>query len=167
MTIDPNTRLLAKWTRQLAVTAPLWERRVRPVADAVAKSLASPKRFSGLRLNGTAKRTASGRKPRGRTAVVRGFDPVFADTWAAFTEPHHEWKGMPALRRHLDANREWDRTHAKRDPEEFRGDILPSLRAVPLQRLAEATGLSKTVCSQVRRGLKVPHPRHWEGLSAL
>ena len=60
-----------------------------------------------------------------------------ADTWAAFTEPHDEWKGMPAL------------------------------QAVPLQRLVDATGLSKTVCSQVRRGLKVPHARHWDALTHL
>ena len=71
---------------------------------------------------------------------------------------------MSAFQRQLAANREWDRTHAKRDPEEFHREILPALEDVPLQRLMEATGLSKTVCSYVRRGLKVPHPRHWDGL---
>jgi hypothetical protein len=35
---------------------------------------------------------------------------------------------------------------------------------VPLRVLQDATGLSKTTCSEIRRGIKVPHARHWDGL---
>ncbi len=49
---------------------------------------------------------------------------------------------------------------------DFGRDILPGLRAVPLSRILEATGLSLRHCSVIRQGLKVPHPRHWERIKA-
>jgi CRISPR-associated endonuclease Cas1 len=59
----------------------------------------------------------------------------------------------------------WNREHRDTaDPEGFRREILPSLLDVPLRRLMAATGLSNAYCSQIRRGLVTPHPRHWEGL---
>jgi len=57
--------------------------------------------------------------------------------------------------------REWDEKHAQPDPNEFVRAILPSLLGVPIQRMVEATGLSLRYCSLIRRGLRVPHPRHW------
>jgi hypothetical protein len=50
---------------------------------------------------------------------------------------------------------------------DFVRDVLPRLRGVPLGRMAEATGLSPGYCSFVRRGLKVPHRRHWPTLAHL
>jgi hypothetical protein len=38
---------------------------------------------------------------------------------------------------------------------------------VPLSRLAKATGLSLRYCALIRRGERMPHPRHWEGFRAL
>jgi hypothetical protein len=33
--------------------------------------------------------------------------------------------------------------------------------------LMDATGLSQRYCWLIRRGERVPHPRHWEALSAV
>jgi hypothetical protein len=53
------------------------------------------------------------------------------------------------------------------DPEGFMRDILPGLQGVSLSVMARATGLSEQYCSQIRRGLKVPHIRHWDSLRGL
>lgn len=53
------------------------------------------------------------------------------------------------------------------DPEEFRREILPRLRCVPLSRIAAATGLSTSYVHEIRQGLMVPHPRWWPALTAL
>ena len=37
---------------------------------------------------------------------------------------------------------------------------------MPLSELIRATGLSLPYVSQIRRGEKVPHPRHWPGFAA-
>ncbi len=63
---------------------------------------------------------------------------------------------------------EWDRRNPERpDAEEFKHDVLPRLRGVSLERIMKATGLSLRYCSLIRRGLYVPHPRHWDILAQL
>jgi hypothetical protein len=59
---------------------------------------------------------------------------------------------------------EWDAAHpdAIVDEAVFRSEVLPGLQGVPLSTLVATTGLSQQYCSLIRRGLKVPHPRHWE-----
>jgi hypothetical protein len=49
------------------------------------------------------------------------------------------------------------------DEAAFTIEILPKIRGVSLS----ATRLSPQHCSPIRRGLKVPHPRHWESLTRL
>jgi CRISPR-associated endonuclease Cas1 len=63
----------------------------------------------------------------------------------------------------------WDKAHpdVEVDEEVFRSEILPGLQGLPLSTLVAATGLSQQYCSLIRRGLKVPHPRHWESLRTL
>ncbi len=53
------------------------------------------------------------------------------------------------------------------DREAFRREILPALQGVSVAAMAKATGLSLAFCWKVRRGEKVPHPRHWEALREL
>jgi hypothetical protein len=60
-----------------------------------------------------------------------------------------------------------DRDHGQADPDYYRSAILPKPATVALRDLMLVTGMSKTTCSRIRRGLKVPHPRHWEGLNGL
>ncbi|MDR7555719.1 MAG: CRISPR-associated endonuclease Cas1 [Armatimonadota bacterium] len=69
-----------------------------------------------------------------------------------------------ALRRRRREARAWDETHPRPDPEVFRREILPLLRSVPLERIVRAAGISLRYASLIRRGLYVPHPRHWEAL---
>jgi hypothetical protein len=53
------------------------------------------------------------------------------------------------------------------DTAKFEWDVMPGLQAVPLHSMAQATGLSVAHCSFVRRGLRVPHRRHWIALVEL
>ena len=46
----------------------------------------------------------------------------------------------------------------------FGREILPQIQHVTLSRLMKASGLSLRYCSQIRRGEKTPHPRHWKAL---
>jgi hypothetical protein len=64
---------------------------------------------------------------------------------------------------------EWDAANpdTPRDPETFRRAILPRIQRVPLSELASATGLSLIYLSQIRRGMMVPHRRHWVALSSV
>ena len=63
------------------------------------------------------------------------------------------------------ANAAWNRENERPDPVLFTQEILPLIENIPLRKLQRATGLSIRYCSFVRRGLKVPHPRHWEKFS--
>jgi hypothetical protein len=63
--------------------------------------------------------------------------------------------------------REWEDRYGKLvDLSAFQRDILPLIQGVPLSRLQRATGLSLRYISQIRRGEKTPHPRHWSALLA-
>lgn len=79
--------------------------------------------------------------------------------------PEVRAKISAAIARRSEEAWEWDRKHGPHpDPELFARVILPRLRTVPLRRLMAVTGLTKGYCAEIRRGLKVPHPRHWEAL---
>jgi CRISPR-associated endonuclease Cas1 len=49
----------------------------------------------------------------------------------------------------------------------FEREILPRLQSVTVPAMARATGLTRAYCSMIRRGVYVPHPRHWEVLRGL
>lgn len=102
---------------------------------------------------------------------------------AAGTDPAHGGEAGKARGRtnaaHVAAIIEWEREQnelpeagAGTHPETVRDasfacDILPALQGVPLRAMANATGLTPGYCSFVRRGLKVPHRRHWNVLIQL
>lgn len=69
---------------------------------------------------------------------------------------------------HHHANSAWnhDTTYGQ-DSEYFSREILPMLQTVSLRVMADATNLTPGYCSFVRRGLKVPHRRHWSALERL
>jgi hypothetical protein len=63
------------------------------------------------------------------------------------------------------ANAEWERKNEGLDLDlDFGRDVPPNLRELSLSTIMGATGLSLRYCSLIRRGLKVPHQRHWERL---
>lgn len=70
-----------------------------------------------------------------------------------------EWEASPDKARFEDGD--------TFDPDVFTNTILPALQDVTLQAMANATGLTKGYCSFVRRGLKVPHPRHWDAFASI
>ncbi len=53
------------------------------------------------------------------------------------------------------------------DPAIFEKEIVPKLNAVSLLETMRATGLSRTYCGMIRRGVRIPHRRHWEALREL
>jgi CRISPR-associated protein Cas1 len=58
---------------------------------------------------------------------------------------------------------EWEARYGQLvDLTAFEREILPLIQDVPLSRLVRASGLSLRYCSLIRRGEKIPHPRHWE-----
>jgi len=66
------------------------------------------------------------------------------------------------------ASAEWSRKNPDRpSDEQFTSEMLPGLQEVPLREMSQATGLSIDYCSKIRRGLNVPHPRHWPAFKKL
>lgn len=82
------------------------------------------------------------------------------------TDPTHGGKPAAAraasnIQRKREA-REWNERYGKlTDLSAFQREILPLIQNVPLSRLQRATGLSLRYVSLIRRGERVPHPRHW------
>jgi hypothetical protein len=63
---------------------------------------------------------------------------------------------------------QWERKNQiDADPDYFKQSVLPRLQGVPLLTIMRATGLSLDYCSKVRRGLRVPHQRHWDTLRGI
>ncbi len=46
-------------------------------------------------------------------------------------------------------------------------EIKPKLKTASLLETMQATGLSRTYCGMIRRGVRIPHPRHWDALREL
>jgi hypothetical protein len=75
-------------------------------------------------------------------------------------------ESMAAIRA---AEQKWEREHcgmARPLPSEFM-PIREGLSGVPLGRIMEAIGVSRTAASKIRSGQLVPHIRHWEALARL
>jgi CRISPR-associated endonuclease Cas1 len=66
---------------------------------------------------------------------------------------------------HDAANRAWEaEPHPELEGIDFEREILPTIQGVPLLTLVRSTGLSLRYCSLFRRGLTIPHKRHWLSL---
>src|SRR6266516_947362 len=158
--LDGQCRLLPPLTHDLAATASEWARLVRPIAVEVADRIGGARRKR--RLLGTASSefgVRSRRRPRGPTGVTREFGD--ADEGAVDHPVSPMARRMRALRA---ANREWERLNGRPDPADFKRKILPSVARMTLRQMHAATGLSRALCTKIRRGDVVPHPRYWEAL---
>ena len=88
---------------------------------------------------------------------VRGQDPAHGGDAAM--------KRGARTAEHLRAAAAWEFEHGVgSDATEFRSRVLTQIRNVPLRELQRRTGLSLRYCSLIRRGERVPHPRHWPNL---
>lgn len=167
---DGHCRLLPCLTHELAATAPLWAERVGPVADQVARALVTLPRKKATIVPGVPMPRQGLRKkaPRSRTNVVRNLEGALPVTWAdLWADAGSAWAGMRAFRRVKDDDRLWDRLHGPSDRAAYRTEILPKLGKVPLRHLVAVTGMSTTTCHLIRRGSRIPHPRHWRALREL
>jgi hypothetical protein len=88
---------------------------------------------------------------------VAGADPTHGNKLARLRGKKNSVK--------LGANAELDRKQVGEiDPAIFENEIWPKLGEVSLIKMMRATGLSRTYCGLIRRGVKIPHPRHWGGV---
>lgn len=80
-------------------------------------------------------------------------------------------RGGEAGKAHQAAIIEWEAIHLAtatgddtdvQDRVHFTREILPLLQDFPPSHMAMASALTEGYCSLVRRGLKVPHWRHWQ-----
>lgn len=78
-------------------------------------------------------------------------------------------KRAAALERRKQQEAMWEANHVKEtfNDQVFRTEILPGLQHVSLNTMAKATGLSVQNRGLIRRGFRVPHPRHWEALTSV
>lgn len=88
------------------------------------------------------------------------------------TDPAHseEARRRQGLRaaENVRMNREWEESDGSVDLNlDFKRDIWQGLRELPHSQIMRATGLSLRYCSLIRRGAKVPHPRHWRRFAEL
>ncbi len=156
---DGQCRLLPPLTHELAASASRWAHLVRPVAQEVANRLggARRRRWLGTRSSGFGARSRC--RPRGPTGVTREFESAGQDD--ATRHASAMSRRMRALRA---ANRDWERLHGRPDPTQFKRDVLPGLVNMTLRQMQAATDLSRALCTKIRRGDVVPHPRYWEVL---
>jgi hypothetical protein len=72
-------------------------------------------------------------------------------------------------RRHDLARRGWSPSAhpAWLTGETYANQIQPRLARATLSRIASAIGVSIPYASDIRRGRRLPHPRHWEALAGL
>jgi CRISPR-associated endonuclease Cas1 len=53
------------------------------------------------------------------------------------------------------------------DEEWFKTTVIPVLQSMSLSQISGETGLSQQYCSLIKRGLKIPHPRHKEAFQNM
>jgi CRISPR-associated endonuclease Cas1 len=190
---DGCCRLMPPVTRMLAETGPRWAAAVAPIVEGIAQTLmhagaspdASRNRTArlpaachdcGVILEASARRYCDDclpdiREERLSTFTVAG-PAALARRRAAGTDPAHGGEAGKARGRsnakHYAAVALWENEQGGQpDPEHFTREILPMLQGIPLGKMAKATGLTEGYCSFVRRGLKLPHCRHWNALAKL
>src|SRR5690606_24023136 len=92
-------------------------------------------------------------------ARSEGRDPAHGGAAAA--------KRGETMRLQNQASQDWDQKNERPPAEHFTESILPALADVTIRQMMEATGLSSGYCSMIKRGVKIPHPRHWPTLRQL
>ena len=96
--------------------------------------------ISGARLGRVAAQSAQARERRQET---KRFHDAARKTWSAANQP------------------------AWLNAESYAEKILPSLKRASLSKIAGAIGVSIPYASDIRRGRRIPHPRHWAKLVEL
>jgi CRISPR-associated endonuclease Cas1 len=206
-----NCRLQPPLAHRLGETLTAWTILIAPVAETVARRLASEARIASpptplTQANRRQSRTvaAPSKKSRPTLLALRLGKCKTCGTETTIAERAHCDACLPGVRakqqadfsaagpkalgrlresgddpahgatardRRAETMREHHRRvsqgHERTDPDLFEREILPAIQEVPLGRLAAATGLSLRYVSLIRRGERVPHPRHWVRLRSV
>jgi len=83
--------------------------------------------------------------------------------------PQAQARRMETKRRHDQARSQWT-TNSRPGcltEEIYQKQIRPQLRTASLSQIAAAIGVSIPYASDIRRGRRRPHPRHWQALAEL
>jgi len=104
--------------------------------------------------------------------AIRKCHNVLRERRAEGTDPSHGGSAAAACAvRRVESQRaitEWEaKNPMPPDQAAYSRDVLPRLESVSVPAIVRATGLSYPYCAMIRRGLRVPHPMHWESLAAL
>ena len=163
---DGQCRLLPPLTETLARTAPRWARLILPVAQTLATALQRAV-DAGTFQPAHAAETPRRRRKRPQMRAMREFDRRPDPT----ADPRYHGKSVVKRQRTMDAvyhaNARWTPGRGAMTREHYVREVVPRLKGVTLPALMAATGLSNASCSTLRRGLTVPHPRHWGPLARL
>jgi CRISPR-associated protein Cas1 len=151
-----HSRLMPDLAKELAQTASLWAGKLGPVVEGVAQALYSeataperPRRW----IESTRQRVAGNPLPtrltesRRKASVRRSPLPVKEPT-------EDEGSSGPLVGPPVRITRQ-----------QFLKEIMPELRSIPPDVLAEAIGLSVAYCARIRIGSTVPNHRHWRALA--
>lgn len=161
--LDGQCRLMPPLTRMLTATAPRWARAMLPVAQQVAKQL-----LQDAQAQSEAHPARTVRRTRPQLRAARDFAPRLDKKH----DPRYQEVSVTRRKRTVAqvqrANRRWERTgEPGMTRAQYVGKVVPKLADVKLSALMAVTGLTNASCSLIRRGLTVPHPRHWEALAGL
>jgi len=163
---DGQCRLLPSVTEPLAATASRWARLVMPVAQSVvAALLEAAEKGPKPEHHGE---TPYRRRRRLQVRSMREFD----DRPDPTVDPRYRGAAVRRRQRTMDSVYRANAVYKQRAQpamtrEAYLNAVRPHLEAIPLKQLMATTGLTSASCSQLRRGITVPHPRHWAGLARL
>ncbi|MDX2059473.1 MAG: CRISPR-associated endonuclease Cas1 [Gemmatimonadales bacterium] len=163
---DGQCRLMPSVTEPLAAAAGRWARLVMPVAQSVvAALLEAAEKGPKPRHHGE---TPYRRRRRLQVRTMREFD----DRPDPTVDPRYRGAAIRRRQRTMDgvyrANAAWKAgSRPTMSREAYLKTVVPRLGAIPLKQLMAVTGLTNASCSQLRRGITVPHARHWGPLAAL
>ena len=126
----------------------------------------------GADLRGRQRRYCTDCRPIRSLDAVAKAHAVLRARRLAGSDPAHEGNAAKLRGKRnsvkLLANAKWERNQTEEmDSAIFEKEIRPRLKTVSLLETMQATGLSRTYCGMIRRGVRVPHPRHWEALRDL
>jgi CRISPR-associated protein Cas1 len=89
--------------------------------------------------------------------------------WLATQSANAQALRAASMRRHEAGKAAWDAdSHPKWLTEAaYRQRIQPLLKKVSTSRISTALGVTWAYASNIRRGERIPHPRHWQALAEL
>lgn len=151
-----HCRLMPDLAKELAQTASRWAGKLGPVVEVVARTLHGeataperPRRWIESNRQRAAGNPLPTRLTESRRKASVRRSPVL------LTEPVEEAiASEPLLGPPVRITRQ-----------QFLKEIMPELRSIPPEALAEALGLSVAYCARIRIGSTIPNHRHWRALA--